>query len=76
MQLDNEVAKTTVSSKCTVKNVVQKDKILIKTRKMIFQRFKILVIFILFCPELFGQHYDFVKILSGQGIVYNNDFST
>ena len=41
--------------------------------KVIFIRFKILIIASLFVTELFGQHYDFVKILSGQGIVYNND---
>ena len=40
--------------------------------KVIFIRFKILIIESLFVTELFGQHYDFVKILSGQEIVYNN----
>ena len=39
-----------------------------------FTRFKILVIVCLFFPKSsYGQHYDFVKILQGQGIVYNND---
>jgi len=36
-------------------------------------RFKILVIACLFFSEALGQHYDFVKILPGQGILYNND---
>jgi hypothetical protein len=41
---------------------------------MRFIKFKILVFISLFIPILFfGQNYDFVKILSGQGIVYNND---
>jgi len=40
---------------------------------MISKRFKILIITNLFLFNLFGQHYDFVKILSGEGIVYNND---
>jgi len=37
-------------------------------------RYKILVIVFVFFPKsFFGQNYDFVKVLSGQGIVYNND---
>ena len=40
---------------------------------MTFLKFIVWII-IWLCPsELSGQHYDFVKILSGQGIVYNND---
>jgi len=41
---------------------------------MEFSRFKILIIiFLLVSKSIFGQHYDFVKIIQGQGIVYNND---
>lgn len=37
-------------------------------------RFKHLIIICLsFSSSLLGQHYDFVKIIPGQGIVYNND---
>ena len=33
----------------------------------------ILIILLLFSAKLFGQKYDFVKVLPGIGIVYNND---
>jgi hypothetical protein len=36
-------------------------------------RYIILYIFSFFFSELFGQQYNFVKVLSGQGVVYNND---
>jgi hypothetical protein len=35
--------------------------------------FKILILANLICLRAFGQQYDFVKILSGKGIVFNND---
>jgi len=40
---------------------------------MRYTRFFILVFLLLFNNQLFGQHYDFVKILPGIGVVYNND---
>ena len=36
-------------------------------------RIKILIFTNLICFGVFGQHYDFVKIIPGQGIVFNND---
>jgi len=36
-------------------------------------RLKILIFTNLICFGVFGQHYDFVKIIPGQGIVFNND---
>ena len=38
-----------------------------------FSRFKILFLANLLCLSVFGQQYDFIKIIPGQGIVYNND---
>jgi hypothetical protein len=36
-------------------------------------RLKILILINLICFGVFGQHFDFVKITPGQGIVFNND---
>lgn len=35
--------------------------------------YKLLILLLLFSARLFGQQYDFVKILPGIGIVYNSD---
>ncbi|NLB26985.1 MAG: hypothetical protein GX820_09880 [Bacteroidales bacterium] len=40
---------------------------------MRFMSIKILVFILLFSNQLVGQQYDFVKILPGTGLVYNND---
>ncbi len=40
---------------------------------MKFTSIKILVFILLFSNQLVGQKYDFVKILPGKGLVYNND---
>jgi len=40
---------------------------------MRFFRLKILILTNLICVGVFGQQYHFVKIISGQGIVFNND---
>ena len=38
-----------------------------------FSRIKTLLFANLICLSVFGQQYDFVKIIPGKGIVYNND---
>ena len=40
---------------------------------MRYRSLNIFIILFLFSAKLFGQQYDFVKILPGTGIVYNND---
>jgi len=49
------------------------NKLFEKPFKMRFLRLKILILINLICFGVFGQHFDFVKITPGQGIVFNKD---